>query len=122
MSSIRRPLALGTFPRGKVTRIATTQAWTDRLSSPRRHDGTSFGRGKYGARMGSPTGAGGDRHTALRHAFRDAIFEDVVTGGIVDDAGLQRLFERWVQVNPAEHRPALADALLDVQVRLDTPI
>lgn len=65
---------------------------------------------------------GADGHTALRRAFRDAVLDDVVKGGIVDDAGLQRLFDRWVQVNPAQHQAALADAFKDVQVQLDAPL
>lgn len=58
----------------------------------------------------------------LRRAFREAILQDVVKNGITDDAGLQQLFDRWVQVNPVQHRPALALAIEDVQVRLDSPL
>lgn len=65
---------------------------------------------------------GDDHGGALRHAFREAILEDVVKGGIVDDSGLRRLFDRWVQVNPVQNRSALAQAIQDVQVRLDKPL
>lgn len=58
----------------------------------------------------------------MRRAFRDAILEDVVKRGATDDAGLQRLFDRWVEVNPVENRAALEQAINDVQVRLDAPL
>lgn len=63
------------------------------------------------------------RHAdALRSAFREGILEDVIKGGITDDVGLQKLFDRWVEVNPVHHRAALALAIQDVQIRLDSPL
>lgn len=133
MSSMRKPLethVLGSCHEGAGQRVSPS---TSQHSPQHAHTATvdsfkwtalnSFtgSRAASGAREGrTRVLTGGD--DAMRRAFREAILEDVVKCGATDDAGLQRLFDRWVGVNPVENRPALVQAIKDVQVRLDAPL
>lgn len=128
LASVRRPLeyhTVGRCPEGAGTSVrmpgSQQQAHVTQIGTGTR--GTAHRPGRTAA-MGctGQTQVGRTTEDALRQAFREGMLEDIVKGSISDDAGLQQLFDRWVQVNPVQHRPALEKAIKDVQVRLDSPL